>query len=238
MRYPTQHMTCDFHTNLIPELQFFMILILILIPIPLGLIQILIPIPGFTKINSSDSHSDSSSKWFRFWFRNLIPIPESFTTLQWQYLYQNTNTCICSYYIGPVIEAVKVTSIRPCNFLSFGFWVGWGSVKYHSFPHPTQKQKPKSHMALWLQAFPQHMRSFKYRWSWAGMYCINNLSFILSFVLGLCGHFKNQPMCLRSSLYENKGILLITNFHSGCSLGYQSLKFQLISSLTFQYAAS
>ena len=60
MKYPTQHMTCDSHTNLIPELQFFMILIPILIP--LGLIPILIPIPGFTKINDSDSNSDSSSK--------------------------------------------------------------------------------------------------------------------------------------------------------------------------------
>ena len=79
-------MTCDSHTNLIPELQFFMIPIPI--PIPLELIPILIPIPGFTKINDSDSNSDSSSNWFRFWFRFqcvpkrliliLIPIPASF----------------------------------------------------------------------------------------------------------------------------------------------------------------
>ena len=77
-------MTCDSHANLIPELQFFMILIPI--PIPLGLIPILIPIPGFTKINDSDSNFDSSSKWFRFWFQCfpkylipiLIPIPVSF----------------------------------------------------------------------------------------------------------------------------------------------------------------
>ena len=73
-------MTCDSHTNLIPELQIFVL------PIPLGLIPILIP--GFTKIHDSDSSSDSSSKWFRFWFRFqcfpktlipiLIPIPASF----------------------------------------------------------------------------------------------------------------------------------------------------------------
>ena len=54
MKHPTQHMTCDSHTNLIPELQFFMILISILIP--LGLI----PILGFTKINDSNSNCDSS----------------------------------------------------------------------------------------------------------------------------------------------------------------------------------
>ena len=79
-------MTCDSHTNLIPELQIFVIPIPP--PIPLGLIPILIPIPGFTKIHDSDSSSDSSSKWFRFWFRFqcfpktlipiLIPIPASF----------------------------------------------------------------------------------------------------------------------------------------------------------------
>ena len=73
-------MTCDSHTNLIPELQFFMILIPI--PIPLGLIPILIPIPGFIKINDLDS----STKWFWFRFQCfpkdlipiLIPIPVSF----------------------------------------------------------------------------------------------------------------------------------------------------------------
>ena len=67
--------------------------------IQLGLIPILIsvlsPIPGFTKIHDSDSNSDSSSKWFRFqqtrlwfrfWFQNLIPIPESFTTLELSYM--------------------------------------------------------------------------------------------------------------------------------------------------------
>ena len=39
--------------------------ILILIPIPQGLI----PIPGFSKIHDSDSNSNFSSKWFRFWFQ-------------------------------------------------------------------------------------------------------------------------------------------------------------------------
>ena len=49
------------------------------IPIPLGLILILITIPGFSKIHDSDSNkpgfdSDSDSG-------DLIPIPESYTTL-------------------------------------------------------------------------------------------------------------------------------------------------------------
>ena len=64
-------MTCDSHTNLIPELQFFMIPIPI--PIPLELIPILIPIPAsYDSDSNSDSNkpgldSDSDSGiWFRF----------------------------------------------------------------------------------------------------------------------------------------------------------------------------
>ena len=60
-------MTCDSHTNLIPQLQFFMIPIPT--PILLGLIPILILIPGITKIDDSNSNSDSSRKWVLFWFR-------------------------------------------------------------------------------------------------------------------------------------------------------------------------
>ena len=78
--------TCDSHTNLISELQFFMIPIPTLIP--LGLIPILIPIPRFTKICDSNSDSDSSVSqktwfqfrfkqtrlWFRFWFWNHLQL--------------------------------------------------------------------------------------------------------------------------------------------------------------------
>ena len=81
--YIYTRLICDSHNNLISELQIFMIPIPTLIP--LGLIPILIPIPGFTKIHDSDSNS--SGKWFRFWFQfqcfpknqALIPIliPES-----------------------------------------------------------------------------------------------------------------------------------------------------------------
>ena len=63
-------MKCLSHTNLIPELQIFMIVIPT--PIPLGRIPILIPIPDFTKIHDSDTDSKSSvsqTTWFRFWFR-------------------------------------------------------------------------------------------------------------------------------------------------------------------------
>ena len=71
--------TCDSHTNLIPELLIFMIPIPT--PIPLGLIPILIPIPKKTKIHATKSTSNSSvcqNTWFRFWFRfqqHVIPIP-------------------------------------------------------------------------------------------------------------------------------------------------------------------
>ena len=76
--YIYTRLICDSHNNLIPELQMFMIPIPTLVP--LGLIPILIPISGFTKIYDSDSNSNSSRKWFQFWFRiecfpnNLIPI--------------------------------------------------------------------------------------------------------------------------------------------------------------------
>ena len=89
MKYPTQYKKCDFHDKLIPELQFFRMLILI--PI-LGWFQFWFWFQGLPKINVSDSNSDSSSKWSRFWFRfqcfrndllrfwfrfqhNLTPIP-------------------------------------------------------------------------------------------------------------------------------------------------------------------
>ena len=66
-------MTCDSDTNLIPELQIFMILIRT--PMPVWLISILIP--GFTKIQYSNSYS--SSKWFSFQciLKNLILIQAS-----------------------------------------------------------------------------------------------------------------------------------------------------------------
>ena len=54
MKYPTQHMTCDSHTNLIPELQFFY--------------------DSYSDSDSTraDSHSDSD---FRVYKNQIFPIP-------------------------------------------------------------------------------------------------------------------------------------------------------------------
>ena len=54
MKYPTQHMTCDSHTNLIPELQFFY--------------------DSDSNSDSTRADSDSDSD-FRVYKNQLFPIP-------------------------------------------------------------------------------------------------------------------------------------------------------------------
>ena len=109
-------MTCDSHTNLIPELQFFMIPIPI--PIPLELIPILIPIPASY---DSDSNSDSNKPGFDsdsdsgIWFRIRNHLQLWFAKHPWKHLkfeeYVDTSdtlSIICLTHIGTAIIATII----------------------------------------------------------------------------------------------------------------------------------
>ena len=111
------------NTNLIQELQFFMIPILISILRGLILILILIPIPVFTKIYDSDSNSDSSSKWFRFWFRfqcfpkTLDSDSDSNSSITWfRFQFQQTRLWFRFWFRNLIPIPESFTTLMPTNF--------------------------------------------------------------------------------------------------------------------------